>query len=113
PLFQGTPMADALPAAANPAYRGVVLAMLLLVYTFHFVDRQILSILAPGIMAELHLTKAQMGLLGGIAFAALYSTLAIPLSWLADRTSRTWVITGSLALWSGFTGLCGVAGGFT
>jgi len=101
------------PAYRGPAYRNAVLAMLLLVYTFNFVDRQILSILAPGIMAEMHLTKSQLGLLGGIAFASVYSTLAIPLSWLADRTSRTWVITGSLAVWSGFTGLCGVAGSFT
>ncbi|MES2441636.1 MAG: MFS transporter [Pseudomonadota bacterium] len=105
-------MAEASAPATTPAYRGVVLAMLLLVYTFNFVDRQILSILAPGIMAELHLTKSQLGLLGGIAFASVYSTLAIPLSWLADRTSRTWVITGSLAVWSGFTALCGAAGGF-
>ncbi|MES2986864.1 MAG: MFS transporter [Pseudomonadota bacterium] len=101
------------PAPATPAYRGVVLAMLLLVYTFNFVDRQILSILAPGIMAELGLSKGQMGLLGGIAFASVYSTLAIPLSLLADRTNRTWVITGSLAVWSGFTALCGMAGNFT
>ncbi|MDF7776067.1 MFS transporter [Sphingomonas sp. AOB5] len=109
-------MADSTaPAAApaTPAYRGVVLAMLLLVYTFNFVDRQILSILAPGIMAELQLSKSQMGLLGGIAFASVYSTLAIPLSMLADRTSRTWVITGSLAVWSGFTALCGMANSFT
>lgn len=100
------------PAPASSAYRGVVLAMLLLVYTFNFVDRQILSILAPGIMADLGLSKSQMGLLGGIAFASVYSTLAIPLSMLADRTSRTWVITGSLAVWSGFTALCGLATGF-
>lgn len=100
------------PAPATPAYRGVVLAMLLLVYTFNFVDRQILSILAPGIMADLGLSKSQMGLLGGIAFACVYSTMAIPLSLLADRTSRTWVITGSLAVWSGFTALCGMAGSF-
>lgn len=104
---------DSRAPAPTPGYRATVLAMLLLVYTFNFVDRQILSILAPGIMAELHLTKSQLGLLGGIAFASVYSTLAIPLSWLADRTSRTWVITGSLALWSGFTGLCGLAGSFS
>ncbi|RYD67389.1 MAG: MFS transporter, partial [Sphingomonadales bacterium] len=103
--------ADPAPPASR-TYRGVVLAMLLLVYTFNFVDRQILSILAPGIMADLNLTKSQMGLLGGIAFASVYSTLAIPLSMLADRTSRTWVITGSLAVWSGFTALCGLAGSF-
>lgn len=86
--------------------------MLLLVYTFNFIDRQILGILAPAIKADLALTDTQLGALGGIAFALLYSTLAIPLSWLADRTSRTWVVTVSLAVWSGFTALCGIAGGF-
>ncbi len=93
-------------------YRVTALVMLLLVYTFNFVDRQILGILAPAIKADLALTDTQLGLLGGLAFALLYSTLAIPLAWLADRTSRTWVITLSLAVWSAFTALCGVAGSF-
>lgn len=99
-------------SAPYPARRGVVLAMLLLVYTFNFLDRQILGILAGPIKAELGLSDTQLGALGGIAFALLYSTLAIPLALLADRTSRTWVITVSLAIWSGFTALCGVATGF-
>ncbi|WP_375421490.1 spinster family MFS transporter [uncultured Sphingomonas sp.] len=98
--------------APSGRYRGIVLAMLLLVYTFNFVDRQILGILAPAIKAELGLSDTQLGALGGLAFALLYSTLAIPLSWLADRTSRSWVITVSLAVWSGFTALCGAATGF-
>lgn len=72
----------------------------------------ILGILAGPIKAELGLTDGQLGALGGIAFALLYSTLAIPLALLADRTSRTWVITVSLAVWSGFTALCGMAGSF-
>lgn len=90
----------------------VVLAMLLLVYVFNFVDRQILAILAAPIQADLDLNDTEMGMLGGIAFALLYSTMAVPLAALADRTSRTWVITGSLVLWSGFTALCGLAQGF-
>jgi predicted MFS family arabinose efflux permease len=111
------PMPDSLPSSPQgeggiSSYRFVVLAMLLLVYTFNFVDRQILGILAGPIKAELGLSDTQLGLLGGIAFAALYSTLAVPLALLADRTSRTWVITGSLAVWSGFTALCGMAGSF-
>ena len=97
---------------AGKGYRAIVLAMLLLVYTFNFLDRQILGILAGPIKAELGLSDAQLGALGGIAFALLYSTLAIPLALLADRTSRTWVITASLAVWSGFTALCGMAGSF-
>lgn len=92
---------------------GVTLAMLLLVYSFNFLDRQILSILAQPVKADLGLTDTQLGMLGGLAFAILYSTLAIPLALLADRTSRTWVITVSLAVWSGFTALCGAAGSFT
>lgn len=94
-------------------HRGVVLAMLLLVYTFNFLDRQILSILAQPVKASLGLNDTQLGLLGGLAFAALYSTLAIPLALLADRTSRTWVITISLGVWSAFTALCGLAQNFT
>jgi MFS family permease len=90
----------------------VVLGMLLLVYIFNFVDRQILAILAAPIQRDLGLSDGQMGMLGGIAFALLYSTLAVPLGALADRTSRSWVITVSLVLWSGFTALCGLAQGF-
>ena len=102
------------PAAmpARPARPGIVLAMLLAVYVFNFIDRQILSILAAPIQAELKLDDAQMGLLGGLAFALLYSTLGVPLAWLADRTRRSWVIAVSLALWSLFTALCGFAQGF-
>lgn len=96
----------------SPAYARLVLVMLLIVYTFNFLDRQILGILAPAIKADLGLTNTQLGALGGIAFALLYSTLAIPLAMLADRTSRTWVITASLTVWSGFTALCGLATGF-
>ena len=93
-------------------YPRIVLGMLLLVYTFNFVDRQILGILAPAIKADLGLTDTQLGWLGGPAFALLYSTLAIPLAWVADRTSRTGVIAASLAVWSAFTALCGFAGSF-
>ncbi|RSV18122.1 MULTISPECIES: spinster family MFS transporter [Sphingomonas] len=86
--------------------------MLLLVYSFNFLDRQILSILAMPVKADLKLSDSQLGMLGGLAFATLYCTLAIPLAMLADRTSRSWVITISLAVWSGFTALCGTAQGF-
>ena len=92
--------------------RALTLAMLLIVYTFNFVDRQILGILAGPIKAELHLSDTELGLLGGLAFALLYSTIAVPLAWAADRTRRSWVITASLTIWSGFTAMCGLASGF-
>lgn len=99
-------------AGRGGRYRYVVLAMLILAYTFNFLDRQILGILAGSIKAELHLTDTQLGLMGGVAFAALYTTLGVPLAWLADRVSRTWIMTVALTVWSGFTVVCGLAGGF-
>lgn len=89
-----------------------VLALLLLAYVFNFLDRQILAILKIPIKAELGLTDTQLGLMGGIAFASLYSTLAIPFARYADRGRRVTVISTSVAVWSAFTALCGAAGNF-
>lgn len=104
-----------MPADAKihrPVNPTLLLAMLLIVYIFNFLDRQILGILAQPIKADLKLTNAQFGAIGGLAFALLYSVLGVPLAYLADRTSRSRVIAGSLAVWSAFTGLCGIAGGY-
>ncbi len=98
--------------ATRPGYRFYVLAVLILIYMLNFLDRQIIGILAAPLKAEFGLSDSQFGLLGGIAFASVYSTLAIPLAWLADRFSRVWIMTGALAVWSGFTALCGMAGSF-
>ena len=89
-----------------------VLLLLLLAYIFNFLDRQIVSILAIPIKADLGLTDTQLGLLGGIAFASVYSTLAVPIARYADRTGRSRVIAASVFVWSGFTALCGLATNF-
>ena len=94
-------------------YRAVVLATLLVAYILNFVDRQIIGVLAVPIKSELHLTDTQLGMMGGLAFAIFYSTLGLPIAWLADRFSRKWIETIALAIWSGFTALCGMATGFT
>src|SRR5436309_15511102 len=90
----------------------LVLSLLLLAYIFNFLDRQILGILAQPIKADLHLSDTQFGAIGGPAFALLYSVLGIPLAIVADKVSRSGVIAASLALWSAFTALCGMAQGF-
>jgi predicted MFS family arabinose efflux permease len=90
----------------------VVLALLLLAYIFNFLDRQILGILAPPIQADLKLSDTDWGVISGPAFAILYAVLAVPLAYLADRTSRSTVIAAALAAWSAFTALCGIAGSF-
>ncbi len=104
---------DAAAPADRPGYRFYVLAILILIYMLNFLDRQIIGILAAPLKEHFQLTDQQFGLLGGIAFASVYSTLAIPIAWLADRFSRVWIMTAALTLWSGFTALCGMAGSFT
>ncbi|MDZ4692078.1 MFS transporter [Terricaulis sp.] len=96
-----------------PSYRYWVLGLLFIAYTFNFIDRQIMGILNVPIQTELGATDEQMGLLGGLSFAMLYCGLGIPIAYLADRWDRSWIMTAALALWSGFTALCGVATTYT
>ena len=81
--------------------------MLTIVYTFNFIDRQILVILQEPIKAELGLTDTQLGLLTGLAFAALYVTLGIPIARWADLSNRKNIVSISLALWSAMTAISG------
>jgi MFS family permease len=104
------------PGANKPAsagHRTVALILLTLVYTFNFIDRQIVGILAPYIQADLELTNTQLGLLIGFVFALLYTIVGIPIAAIADRVNRVSIVTISLALWSAFTALTGWAGSFT
>ncbi len=64
------------------------------------------------IKAELGLSDSQLGLMGGVAFALFYSTLAVPIARLADRKSRIAIISTSVAVWSLFTAACGFAQNF-
>ena len=100
------PASDRLPSGR------LVLGLLLLAYVFNFLDRTILNILAGPIIADLKLSDTEFGAITGLAFAILYSVLGVPLALLADRTRRSWVVAGALAVWSGFTALCGTAASF-
>ena len=93
-------------------YSWYALGVLFLVYLFNFVDRQILSILANDIKADLGLDDAQLGFLYGTAFAIFYALFGIPLGRLADTWSRTRLLSIGLALWSGMTVLSGFAKNF-
>jgi len=99
-------------ATVTPRYRKFVLILLTLVYGFNFIDRQIVGILAPWIQADLGLTNTQLGLLVGLAFAAFYTIMGIPLAFLADRMNRVTLLSLALAVWSGFTALTGFAQNF-
>lgn len=102
--------------AAKPlyttGYTKYVLGVLVVVYVFNFIDRQILAILAPAIKLDLNLTDTEIGALSGIAFGIFYATLGIPIARLADRYSRVNIISICLVIWSLMTALSGLAVNF-
>lgn len=104
--------AIATPRSDVGAYRYYVLILLTGVYTFNFIDRQIIGIISPAIKDDLGLADWQLGILKGFAFAVLYTTLGIPIARLADRSNRVTIISISIAVWSGFTAISGFAQNF-
>jgi MFS family permease len=93
-------------------YKGLVLGLLVLAYTFNFIDRTIIATIGQAIKVDLKLTDTQLGLLGGLSFAVLYTLLGIPIARLAERRSRVSIISLAMVVWSGFTAACGFAGSF-
>jgi MFS family permease len=76
-----------------------------------YVDRQLLVALAPLLIADLGLTRAEIGLLVGIAFMALYAVGTQVVGVWADRWNRPRLIALGLVLWSVATALTSTAGG--
>lgn len=107
--FTSTSTLDGVSPARPGAHAWTALAILCFVYVLNFLDRQLLSILAKPIQDELGVTDGQLGLIGGLYFAAFYCILAIPVGWLADRTNRSRVLALACALWSAATAACGLA----
>ena len=88
------------------------LVLLVIVYVVNFIDRQILSVLAEDIKADLMISDSDLGFLFGTAFAVFYSIFGIPLGRLADVWSRKKLISIGLATWSIMTALSGTAKSF-
>lgn len=103
---------SAVEGFGSAGYRGYVLGALLLVYIFNFIDRTIVNILTEPIKLTFGLEDWQMGLLGGPAFAVLYTFLGIPIARGAERYNRVVIISVAVAVWSLFTALCGFAASF-
>ena len=93
----------------SKSYRGYVLGALLVVYTFNFIDRVVVGIIQEPIKTEFGLTDFQLGLLGGPAFAVLYTLLGIPVARFAERHNRMTILAICLGIWSAMTAACGFA----
>jgi predicted MFS family arabinose efflux permease len=77
------------------------------------VDRSILSILLEPIKAEFQVSDTYLGFLSGIAFAAFYTVMGIPIARWADRGNRRSIIALALLVWSAMTAATGLARTFT
>lgn len=92
---------------AAPRARYYALGLLTVVYTFNFIDRQLLAILQESIKAELLLSDAQLGLLTGFAFALFYVTAGIPIARWADNSNRRNIVAWAIGIWSFMTAISG------
>ena len=99
-------------ARGGGAYANYMLGVLVLVYVFNFLDRQVVSILAERIKADLGISDGEIGFLYGTAFAVFYAVFGIPLGRLADVWDRRKLIALGLTFWSGMTALSGLATSF-
>ncbi|MEM9257290.1 MAG: MFS transporter [Pseudomonadota bacterium] len=99
-------------AYQSASTRNYALGLLTIVYTFNFIDRQLLAILQESVKADLGLSDGQLGLLAGFAFALFYVTAGIPIARWADKSNRRNIVAISLFLWSLMTAVSGFVQNF-
>src|SRR4051812_13444786 len=100
------------PKPPSPRSAWLILAFLLLLNVFNFVDRNLLQSLGKPLMDELHLNKKQITLLAGFVFSLFYVMIGIFLGSRADRGNRPRLIAFGLFLWSALTAASGLARNF-
>ncbi len=96
----------------KPKYAWYMVALLLVIYTFSFIDRQILSLLGPAIKADFGISDTEFGLLVGFAFAVFYTLIGLFCARVADSRSRIGLIAIGLFLWSLATAASSLARNF-
>ena len=89
----------------------VVLIILFLINLFNYIDRQVLFAVFPLLSDDLHLTDAQLGVLGSL-FMIVYTLTAPVIAYFADRSPRQIWVSVCSCLWSIATALTGLAKDF-
>lgn len=90
--------------ASSRRYAWYVVLLLTAAQIGSFMDRYLPSILLQPMKEAFDLTDFQIGLLLGPAFAIVYTTMALPIGWLADRWSRRAIIAIGITIWCCMTG---------
>jgi MFS family permease len=77
----------------------------------NYLDRWIFTGLSPIIQQDLRINDFQIGLLSS-AFLLVYTIVALPLGFLADRTARKTIVALGVAVWSLATAFTGIVSSF-
>ena len=94
-------------------YGAYVIGMVMFSFLLSFLDRQVLTLLLQPIKTEFGVSDTTLGLLTGFAFVTFYAILGVPISRLADRTSRPLILAISIGVWSLATVASGLSTTFT
>ncbi|UTW12246.1 spinster family MFS transporter [Marinobacterium rhizophilum] len=89
-----------------------LLFLLTLLYAENFIGRQIMAVMIEPIKQEFNASDTAMGLISGLAFAAVFALFGLSAGRLADRVSRTRLLAICALIWSLTTLLCGFTTGF-
>lgn len=99
--------------AMSVTMRWVIVAAFLVAYVFSFIDRLIIGLMVEPLKRDLLLTDTEISLLQGLAFAAFYTLVGLPIGRIVDRHSRIAIAASGVAIWSAMTALCGLAQNYT
>jgi MFS family permease len=104
-------MIDAAEESAwpKPSLAWLVVIVLSMTFALSMIDRYMLTLLLDSIKKDLLLSDTQLGLLQGVAFAAIYSLVGLPMGYFVDRSRRRNLIAIGVILWSSMTVLCAFA----
>jgi MFS family permease len=100
---------NALPIYPKPSIAWFAVVVLMLAYTFSFIDRLILSLLVEPIKLDLGLSDVKISLLQGLSFAVFYTLAGIPVGRFVDSSKRTNIISIGIVLWCLMTAACALA----
>lgn len=99
---------ERIPFKDRAIYSHTVLALLFVINLLNYIDRLTISGLLEPIRKDLHLSDAQLGNLA-LAFLIPYAVLPPLIGWIGDKSPRSKLIAGAVAIWSAAT----AAAGFT
>lgn len=87
------------------------LALLFIINTLNFFDRQIIGVVGEAVRRDWALGDTALGALG-TAFTLLYAVAGVPFGWWCDRLSRTRLLAGGVFVWSAVTAASALATSF-